>query len=246
MAGSGELTVRTAPVAGFLTGYLESAAVTPFELVKARPRVTPRPSLPLFAPFVATPRLTSRAGALLLLLQVRMQVKEHAGRYVSSVACARAVVASEGVTALYRGFGATCARNTTFNGVYFGLIFAGQRAVPPREGAADIAQNLALGAAAGAAATLLKAPFDVVKSRIQAQLPDAAGKLRYRHTWQACALVAREEGVAALWKGLGPMLLRCTLGFSISYAAFDAALAAMGAPRAERQAAAAAAAAESA
>ena len=173
-----------------------------------------------------------------------MQVKEHAGRYTSSAACARAVVATEGVAALYRGFGATCARNTTFNGVYFGLIFAGQSALPPRAGAADVAQNLALGAASGAAATLLKAPFDVVKSRIQAQLPDAAGKLLYRHTWQACALVAREEGVAALWKGLGPMLLRCTLGFSISYAAFDAALGAMGAPRAERRAAAAAAAAE--
>jgi hypothetical protein len=26
--------VRTAPLAGFLTGYLESACVTPFELVK--------------------------------------------------------------------------------------------------------------------------------------------------------------------------------------------------------------------
>ena len=85
----------------------------------------------------------------------------------------------------------------------------------------------------------------MVKSRIQAQLPDAAGKLQYRHTSQALLLVAREEGVAALWKGLGPMLLRCTLGFSISYAAFDFALGAMGAPRAERQAAAAAAAAES-
>jgi solute carrier family 25 2-oxodicarboxylate transporter 21 len=129
-------------------------------------------------------------------------------------------------------------------GVYFGLIFAGQQALPPREGAADVAQNLGVGAAAGAAATLLKAPFDVVKSRIQAQLPGPDGALRYRHTWQAVALVAREEGVAALWKGLGPMLVRCTLGFSISYAAFDFALAAMGAPRAERQAAAAAAAAE--
>ena len=128
--------------------------------------------------------------------------------------------------------------------MYFGLIFAGQEALPPRQGAADVAQNLAVGAAAGAAATLLKAPFDVVKSRIQAQLPAADGTLRYRHTWQAVALVAREEGVAALWKGLGPMLLRCTLGFSISYAAFDFALGTMGAPRAERQAAAAAAAAE--
>ena len=234
MAGSGELTVRTAPVAGFLTGYLESACVTPFELVKARhPARYEAPLLcRLVTFFLAAP-------------QVRMQVKEHAGRYASSAACARAVVASEGVAALYRGFGATCARNTTFNGVYFGIIFAGQDALPPRDGAADIAQNLALGAAAGAAATLLKAPFDVVTSRIQAQLPGPGGALRYRHTTQSLLLVAREEGVAALWKGLGPMLLRCTLGFSISYAAFDAALAAMGAPRAERQAAAAAAAVES-
>ena len=186
------------------------------------------------------PPLISRALTLRVTPQVRMQVKEHAGRYASSAACARAVVASEGVAALYRGFGATCARNTTFNGIYFGLIFAGQSALPPRAGAADVAQNLGVGAAAGAAATLFKAPFDVVKSRIQAQLPDAAtGALRYRHTWQAVGLVAREEGVAALWKGLGPMLVRCTLGFSISYAAFDLALGAMGAPRAERQAAAA-------
>jgi hypothetical protein len=173
-----------------------------------------------------------------------MQVKEHVGRYASSVACARAVVSSEGVSALYRGFGATCARNCVFNGIYFGLLFAGQAALPPRATLlADAGQNLALGAAAGAAATVVKAPFDVVKSRIQAQLPDAAtGALRYRHTTQALLLVARSEGVSALWKGLGPMTARCTLGFSVSFAAFDGALALMGAPRGVREAAAAAAA----
>ena len=173
-----------------------------------------------------------------------MQVKEHVGRYGSTWACARAVVAEEGAAALYRGFGATCARNCTFNGIYFGLIFAGQQALPPRPTlAADAAQNLALGAGAGAAATVVKAPFDVVKSRIQAQLPEpGTGRLAYRHTTQALLAVARAEGLPALWKGLGPMTLRCTLGFSISFAAFDGALALMGAPRAARQAAAAAAA----
>ena len=45
VAGSGELTVRTAPVAGFLTGYLESACVTPFELVKARHAASPAPAV---------------------------------------------------------------------------------------------------------------------------------------------------------------------------------------------------------
>ena len=57
-----------------------------------------------------------RPAARVARCQVRMQVKEHAGRYASSLACARAVVASEGLAAVYRGFGATCARNTTFNG----------------------------------------------------------------------------------------------------------------------------------
>jgi solute carrier family 25 2-oxodicarboxylate transporter 21 len=173
-----------------------------------------------------------------------MQVKEHVGRYASSAACARAVVSAEGWRALYRGFGATCARNCTFNGLYFGAIFAAQAALPPRATlAADAAQNLAVGAVSGVCATLVKAPFDVVKSRIQAQLPDAAtGALRYRHTTQALLLVARTEGVRALWKGLGPMTLRIALGMSVSFAAFDAALGAMGAPRGAREAAAAAAA----
>jgi len=163
------------------------------------------------------------------LPQVRMQVKEHTSRYASSLACARALVATEGVAALYRGLGATCARNCTFNGIYFGAVWSGQQELPrPATAAGAVAQNLALGGVAGAAATLVKAPFDVVKSRIQAQLPDAAGQLCYRSTVQALLLVARSEGVAALWKGLGPMLVRCTLGFSVSLAAFDFAMSALG------------------
>jgi len=38
VAGEGQLSHATAPVAGFLTGYLESVCVTPFEVVKARSR----------------------------------------------------------------------------------------------------------------------------------------------------------------------------------------------------------------
>lgn len=44
VAGTGELNYRTAPIAGFLTGYIESLSVTPFE-VRAR-RTPPCTSLP--------------------------------------------------------------------------------------------------------------------------------------------------------------------------------------------------------
>ena len=203
--GTGSLTPVTATAAGFLTGYVESACVCPFELVK-----------------------------------VRMQVKEHVGVYGSTWACARAVVAQEGPLALYRGLGATCARNCTFNGVYFGLIFVSQQHLAPRESyGADAAQNLVVGGVAGVASCVLKAPFDVVKSRIQAQLPLPDGTLMYRNTLQACTLVARNEGITALWKGMAPMCARMALGMSVSFAAFELALDAFGAKRGQREAQAA-------
>lgn len=206
MSNDGTLTPVTATAAGFLTGYIESACVCPFELVK-----------------------------------VRMQVKEHVGVYTSTWACAQSVVAKEGALALYRGLGATCARNCTFNGVYFGLIFVSQQHLPPRGSyAGDAAQNLLVGGVAGVASCVLKAPFDVVKSRIQAQLPLPDGTLLYRHTWQAIGHVARTEGVPALWKGMAPMCARMALGMSVSFAAFELALDALGRlPRGVREAAAA-------
>ena len=75
VAGDGKLTFATAPVAGFLTGYVESLCVTPFEVVK-----------------------------------VRMQCKEHLGRYSSSLQAASLILKEEGVRALFNGLGATCAR----------------------------------------------------------------------------------------------------------------------------------------
>lgn len=191
VAGTGELNYRTAPLAGFLTGYVESACVTPFEVVK-----------------------------------VRMQTKQHLGRYTSSLQCGRRILAEEGIRALYNGFGATCARNCTFNGIYFGVIFVAEDILPRRESTVEnIAQNLGTGCLAGCAATCVKAPFDVVKSRIQNQIPDAQGNVEYRHTTQALLRILRTEGPLGLYKGFTPMLARIVLGMSISYAAFDAALA---------------------
>ena len=170
------------------------------------------------------------------LVKVRMQVKEHVGLYPNSLACARSIVAQEGFLALYRGLGATCARNCTFNGVYFGLIFVSQQHLAPRPSfAGDAAQNLVVGGAAGVASCVLKAPFDVVKSRMQAQLRRPDGTFQYRNTLQACAHVARTEGAAALWKGMAPMCTRMALGMSVSFAAFELALEALGAPRGSRE-----------
>ena len=69
-------------------------------------------------------------------------------------------------------------------------------------------------------------PFDIAKNRLQNQLSAPTGELpRYRHTLQVCALVWREEGALALFKGFSPTVMRIVLGQSVAYASFEFAMA---------------------
>ncbi len=74
------------------------------------------------------------------------------------------------------------------------------------------------------------APFDVAKSRFQSQLPlslrengGAGQRLKYRYTLQTLWVVAREEGVRAVYKGFAPKVLRMSIGGGVSMCAFEAA-----------------------
>jgi hypothetical protein len=93
-----------------------------------------------------------------------MQALEHVGRYNSSAACAVSIVQKEGWLSLYQGFGATCGRNCSFNGAYFGGIFAIKDAFPVLStlegGASGVLVNLGVAMAAAMGATLVKMPFD--------------------------------------------------------------------------------------
>ena len=185
----GTLTTPTAFVSAFLTGYIESACVTPFEAVK-----------------------------------VRMQVKENMSRYGSSLQCARSMAAQEGLGSLYSGFWATCGRNCVFNSFYFGSIFFVKENLltPPTDVASQVQQSLLTGLVGGNVATMFKMPFDIVKSRMQSQVPDAVtGELEYKSVTHAFRRIVREEGWRALYKGTMVTALRISLGFPVSLVAWD-------------------------
>jgi solute carrier family 25 2-oxodicarboxylate transporter 21 len=170
------------------------------------------------------------------VVKVRMQSLDHVGRYPSSFACARSIVLEEGITSLYRGFWASCARNCMFNAVYFGSI----RAVRSRF---DLPQNLfadlGVGIVASLVATIFKMPLDIAKSRLQNQItkpaldvvqsstvPTYQRVLSTRYTGMVHCLtaVAREEGLSALYKGFVPTSLRMCVGMPVSLVAFEAAI----------------------
>ena len=71
----------------------------------------------------------------------------------------------------------------------------------------------------GMLGVLMNTPLDVVKSRMQNQRMDQP--LKYRYVWPSLLRVAREEGMGALYKGLGPRVVRLGPGGGIMIVAFD-------------------------
>ena len=55
-------------------------------------------------------------------------------------------------------------------------------------------------------------PLDVVKTRLQKQVVHPGKAPKYTGLLQACVVIAKEEGVLALWKGITPRLLRIMPG----------------------------------
>lgn len=81
-----------------------------------------------------------------------------------------------------------------------------------------MAHSFAAGTVGGTIGTLINTPFDVVKTRIQSQLP---GVTKYGWSLPAISTVAREEGFGALYKGFVPKVLRLGPGGGILLVVFE-------------------------
>jgi solute carrier family 25 iron transporter 28/37 len=152
------------------------------------------------------------AGAVSTLLQDAVMVpmdalkqrRQLSARVESTRATLHRIVAREGARALYAGYTATLAMNVPYHAVYFNAYETLRRTLAhphaSPDAAFDVRAHLASGAAAGALAAAVTTPLDVVRTRLQTQGEGAHGE--YRGLVHACTRLAREEGAAALTRGL--------------------------------------------
>lgn len=180
-------------LAGGFSGLPESAVVTPLQLVK-----------------------------------VRLQAKEHLGRYRNGPHCFWSILSQEGPRALYLGFMPTTFRNCIYNAVYFSTMaelkalgIAPDEPKSNTDHAAALLKTSACAFAAGAFATCFNAPFDFAKSRVQQQVTTEGTPPKYTGTLQTLALVIREEGLTAVYKGFVPKVWRMACGGAVGMAAFE-------------------------
>lgn len=155
------------------------------------------------------------------LVKIRLQDKASAGKYNGMIDVVRKIVKAEGPLAMYNGLESTMWRHVLWNAGYFGIIHQVRSLLPAQETKkGKMINDLIAGSIGGTVGTILNTPADVVKSRIQntTRVPGVIPK--YNWTLPSVALVAREEGFGALYKGFIPKVLRLGPGGGILLVVF--------------------------
>lgn len=155
------------------------------------------------------------------LVKIRLQDKAQAHKYSGMLDCVQKIIRQEGILTLYQGLESTMWRHILWNAGYFGCIFQVRGMLSkPKDKTSQITNDLISGTIGGTVGTILNTPMDVVKSRIQNAPKIAGGVRKYNWAWPSLALVMKEEGFGALYKGFLPKVLRLGPGGGILLVVF--------------------------
>ncbi|XP_016424239.1 mitochondrial 2-oxodicarboxylate carrier isoform X2 [Sinocyclocheilus rhinocerous] len=141
----------------------------------------------------------------------------------STFAQARTIINTDGfgLRGLNKGLTSTLGRHGVFNMIYFGFYFNVKDAIPAsQDPRLEFMRKFAIGLVSGTVSSCVNIPFDVAKSRIQGPQP-VPGEIKYRSCFQTMALVYREEGYLALYKGLIPKIMRLGPGGAVMLLVYE-------------------------
>lgn len=171
----------------------------------------------------AVAHLTAGAigGAASSLIRVPTEVikqRMQTGQFASAPAAIKLIVAKEGVRGLYAGYSSFLLRDIPFDAIQFCIyeqLRIGYRVAAKRE--LSDPENAVIGAFAGALTGAISTPLDVLKTRLMIQ----GSANQYTGVLNCASTIIREEGPAALLKGIGPRVLWIGIGGSIFFVVLE-------------------------
>uniref|UniRef100_A0A7S3PR75 Uncharacterized protein n=1 Tax=Aplanochytrium stocchinoi TaxID=215587 RepID=A0A7S3PR75_9STRA len=186
---NGNASAKVNFTAGLAVGCLEATMiVTPFEVIKTR--------------------LQKQVGSANL-------------KYKGPIDVVVKVIKEEGVKRMWSGNIPTVIRqgsNQAFN--FMSMAILNKVLWDKQQGDGKqlaVWKTLLNGILAGAVGPCMNCPVDVIKTRMMAQEHIPGQEVKYKNWYQAAKLIAKEEGVPALWKGLIPRLTRLAPGQGITW-----------------------------
>ncbi|KAL5703584.1 S-adenosylmethionine carrier 1 [Ranunculus cassubicifolius] len=219
--GGGKIVLKGlySGLAGNLAGVLPASAifVAVYEPAKQKLLKTFPENLSAFAHLTAG----ALGGAASSLVRVPTEVvkqRMQTGQFTSAPNAVRAIMAKEGFRGMYAGYGSFLLRDLPFDALQFCLyeqLRIGYKLAAKRE--LNDPENAIIGAFAGALTGAVTTPLDVIKTRLMVQGPAN----QYKGIVDCVQTIVREEGPAALLKGIGPRVLWIGIGGSIFFGVLE-------------------------
>lgn len=144
----------------------------------------------------------------LVKVQMQTQINGSETLYRNSFHAARSIVSEHGIQVLYRGFIATCIRQSIGFGVYFASYDRLKCHFKYQLGAKySLLPSILAGGIAGSFSWAVIYPMDLIKSRIQALSLTTTSKTKLC-IWNVAKNTIQQHGWKSLYQGLGITVLR--------------------------------------
>lgn len=150
------------------------------------------------------------------MVKVRLQLVGEGARggpKPSALSLARTMVAQDGFGSLYNGLSAGILRQVVYGTSRLGLFFTFEDALKKRAqthgNTYGFGQRALASLSAGGLGAFVGNPVEVALIRMQSDgLKPKAERMNYRSVFHALSTVARGEGIAGLWTGSYPTIVR--------------------------------------
>ncbi|XP_029655720.2 solute carrier family 25 member 43-like [Octopus sinensis] len=117
---------------------------------------------------------------------------------------------NEGIKAFYKGNLIACLRGFPYYAIQFAVYERSKQILSQNNSKVGSLLVSVSGALSGVSAVILTYPLDMVKTRLTAQHADLS-RAKYKGILDAFKVISREEGIFAIYKGLGTSVIgpRC-------------------------------------
>ncbi|KAI3823628.1 hypothetical protein L1987_05068 [Smallanthus sonchifolius] len=152
-------------------------------------------------------------------IKQQMQVGSH---YHSCWNALLGIVRKGGFLSLYNGWGAVLCRNVPHSIIKFYTYESLKNVLltsNESHGQPNTILTLLCGGLAGSTAAFFTTPFDVVKTRLQTQIPGSAN--RYNGVYNTLRDIAQHEGLQGLYRGLTPRLVMYMTQGALFFASYE-------------------------
>ncbi|KAG0566615.1 hypothetical protein KC19_7G077800 [Ceratodon purpureus] len=158
------------------------------------------------------------------VVKQRLQLRH--SPYSSVLDCIKKTMKEEGFSAFYKSYRTTVVMNVPFTAVHFAAYEAGKKVLaglyPEYADEEHLLMHITAGGAAGALASAVTTPLDVIKTRLQCQGVCGADRYASGSVLAAARSIVKREGPGSLWRGMRPRVMFHTPAAAICWSTYEA------------------------